>query len=243
LNLPPVMSKISEYQQGLIILAGVTGSGKSTTIASMIESINQRRACHVVTIEDPIEYLFRDKKSFINQREIGIDVASWTEALRRVVRQDPDVILVGEMRDVETFEAGLMAAETGHLVFGTLHSSTAASTLGRILDLFPSDKHELIRTSLAFNLRAIICQKLLPCIKEGIGRVPAVEIMINSPILRKLIRDRRDEDIPHAIRIGKEEGMQDFTESRVAFEVAPNEEQLKMALKGIRVSDSAILND
>ncbi|KPJ74159.1 MAG: hypothetical protein AMS14_05755 [Planctomycetes bacterium DG_20] len=254
LHLPPIMSRISEYQQGLVILAGITGSGKSTTIASMIDYINQRRACHIVTIEDPIEYLFRDKKAFINQREIGIDVSDWTEALRRVVRQDPDVILVGEMRDVDTFEAGLQASETGHLVFGTLHSSTAPTTFSRILDLFPEDKHELIRTSLSFNLRAIVCQKLLPSIKKGLGRVPAVEILLNTPIVRKLIRERRDSDLADAMRIGKEDGMQDFTDSlrdlvfnefierRVAFEAAPNVEQLKMALKGIQVSDSVILN-
>jgi twitching motility protein PilT len=255
LHLPPIMSRISDNEQGLVILAGITGSGKSTTIAAMLEHINQRRACHIITIEDPIEYLFQDKKSFINQREISVDVADWTEAMRRVVREDPDVILVGEMRDTATFEAGLQAAETGHLVFGTLHSSTAASTLTRILDLFPTDKHELIRNSLAFNLKAIICQKLLPSIKPGVGRVPAVEILLVTPIVRKLILEKRDQDLGDAVRIGHEDGMQDFTESlrqlvvgewiepRVAFEVAPNEERLKMALKGIRVGDSVILGD
>jgi twitching motility protein PilT len=221
----------------------------------MIDFIARTQSCHIVTIEDPIEYLFHDKKAFINQREIGIDTATWAEALKRVVRQDPDVILVGEMRDRDTFEAGLQAAETGHLVFGTLHSSTAVTTFGRILDLFPPDKHDLIRNSLAFNLRAIICQKLLPSIKPGVGRVPSVEIMINSPIVRKLIREKRDKDLGDALRIGREDGMQDFTESlrqlvedefierRVAFEVAPNPEQLKMALKGIAVGESVILGD
>jgi len=255
LHVPPVLARLCDRHQGLIILAGITGSGKSTTIAAMIEYINQRRACHIVTIEDPIEYLFMDKKAFINQREIGLDTPDWAQALRRVVRQDPDVILVGEMRDVETFEAGLQAAETGHLVFGTLHSSTAVTTFGRILDLFPQDKQDLIRTSLSFNLRAIICQKLLPSIRKDIGRVPAVEILINTPIVQKLIREERDSDLGDALRIGKEDGMQDFTESlrhlvqeefierRVAFEVAPNPEQLKMALKGIEISESVILSD
>src|SRR5262249_5587703 len=148
LHLPAVMEKLCLYDQGMIILAGVTGSGKSTTLAAMLDHINQREPVHILTIEDPIEYLFTSKKAVINQREFGIDVHDWNVALKHAVRQDPDVILVGEMRDRETFEAGLNAAETGHLVFCTIHASTAPSTIGRILDLFPADMHQAMRQSL-----------------------------------------------------------------------------------------------
>jgi twitching motility protein PilT len=254
LHLPPVMQKIASYQQGMIIIAGVTGSGKSTSLAAMLDYVNETRGCHIVTIEDPIEYLMTDKKAFINQREVGIDTPSFKVALKHVVRQDPDVILVGEMRDEETFSAGLAAAETGHLVLGTLHSSSVSSTLGRILEFFPPSQHEQIRTSLVFNLRSIICQKLLPSVKEGVSVVPACEVMIMSPILRKLIKDREDNKIIEAIRGGTEDGMVDFTESlrrlvsdgfidmSTALEVAPNEEALRMALKGIRIGSHGIIS-
>src|SRR5207245_3804919 len=162
LGLPPSIEKLCHYDQGMIILAGVTGSGKSTTIASMLDYLNEREALHILTIEDPIEFLFKDKKSVVNQREVGIDVIDWHTALKHAVREDPDVILVGEMRDRETFEAAIHAAETGHLVFGTIHASTAPSTIGRILDLFPADIHSAMRQSLAFNLRPIVGQKLQP---------------------------------------------------------------------------------
>jgi twitching motility protein PilT len=253
LNLPPAMAKIAEYAQGLVIISGITGSGKSTTLAAMLDHINQTRRCHIVTIEDPIEYLLTDKKSFVNQREIGIDVPSFKVALKHVVRQDPDVILVGEMRDEETFSAGLSAAETGHLVFGTLHSSSVASTFGRILDFFSPAQHEAIRTSLMFNLRAIVSQKLLPSIKEGVSVIPATEVMLMTPIMRKLIKDGEDNKISDAIKGGTEEGMHDFNqclkdlvlngfvEMKEALEVAPNEEALRMALKGIKLGSHGIL--
>ena len=254
LNLPPVLGKIAEYAQGLVIVSGITGSGKSTTLAAMLDQINQTRRCHIVTIEDPIEYLLTDKKAFVSQREIGIDVPSFKMALKHVVREDPDVILVGEMRDEETFAAGLTAAETGHLVFGTLHSSSVASTFGRILDFFPPSQHESIRMSLAFNLKAIISQKLLPSTKEGVSLVPATEVMLMTPIMRKLIKDKEDSKISDAIRGGAEEGMIDFTESlknlvlkgfvemKEALEAAPSEETLRMALKGIRMGSHGILS-
>ena len=166
LGLPPVMGEIASHDQGIVILAGVTGSGKSTTIAAMLQYVNTRERCHIVTIEDPIEFTFKDDKCIINQREVGIDVVDWNTALKHAVRQDPDIILVGEMRDRETFNAAMHAAETGHLVFGTIHASTAPSTISRILDLFPMDMHSAMRQNLAFNLKAIVAQKLLPTTKD-----------------------------------------------------------------------------
>jgi twitching motility protein PilT len=253
LGLPPSIELLCKFDQGMIILAGVTGSGKSTTIASMLDYLNEREQLHILTIEDPIEYLFADKKSVVNQREVGIDVVDWMTALKHAVREDPDVILVGEMRDRDTFEAALIAAETGHLVFGTIHASSAASTLGRILDLFPADMHQAIRQTLVFNLKAVVAQKLLPSIKPGVHRVPTNEIMILNPTIRELIIKGEDKKISDAIKIGFLEGMVDFTENlrqlvergdvakEVALEVAPNPEALKMALKGIKVATPGIL--
>jgi twitching motility protein PilT len=253
LGLPPSIEQLCKFDQGMIILAGVTGSGKSTTIASMLDYLNEREQLHILTIEDPIEYLFTDKKSVINQREVGIDVVDWHTALKHAVREDPDVMLVGEMRDRDTFEAALIAAETGHLVFGTIHASSSASTLGRILDLFPADMHQAIRQSLAFNLKSVVAQKLLPSLKPGVQRVPTNEIMILNPTIRELIIRGDDKKISDAIKIGFLEGMVDFTENlrqlvergdvskEVALEVAPNPEALKMALKGIKVATPGIL--
>jgi len=257
LGLPPVMAELTQYEQGIIILAGVTGSGKSTTIASMLQYINERERMHIVTIEDPIEFTFTDDKSIFNQRELGIDVMDFHKALKDAVRQDPDIILVGEMRDQETFSAALHAAETGHLVFGTIHASSAPSTISRILDLFPRDMHAPLRQNLAFNLKAVVAQKLLPTSKElqakGISRVPTNEILRSNPTVRKLILNEEDNKLGDAIRIGKEDQMMDFTESlkqlvqaekidrATAFEVAPNVEQLKMSLKGINVAQPGIL--
>jgi len=253
LGLPPSIENLCKFDQGMIILAGITGSGKSTTIASMLDYINERERVHILTIEDPIEYTFTDKKAVINQREVGIDVSDWHVALKHAVREDPDIILVGEMRDRETFEAGINAAETGHLVFGTIHASSAASTISRILDLFPPDMHNAIRQALAFNLKAVVAQKLIKSIKPGVHRVPTNEIMIVNPTIRELISKGEDKKLSDAIRIGFLEGMLDFTESltqlvlrgdvdrAAALEVAPNPEALKMALKGIKVSAPGIL--
>jgi twitching motility protein PilT len=253
LGLPPVLEKLCIFDQGMVIVAGVTGSGKSTTLAAMLDYINEREQVHILTIEDPIEYLFTSKKAVINQREVGIDVSDWDIALKHAVRQDPDVILVGEMRDRATFEAGINAAETGHLVFCTIHASSAPSTIGRILDLFPADMHPAMRQSLAFNLKAIICQKLLPGLKPGVQRVPTNEIMIVNPTIRELIVKGEDKKLPDAIRIGMLEGMIDFNESlrqlvahgdvdaEKAIEAAPNPDALKMALKGIKLTRPGIL--
>lgn len=253
LNLPPTIEKLCHFDQGLIILAGITGSGKTTTIASMLDYINEREHVHILTIEDPIEFTFTDKKAVVNQREVGIDVSDWATALKHAVREDPDIILVGELRDRATFEAGIHAAETGHLVFGTIHSSGAASTIGRILDLFPQEMHGAIRQALAFNLRAIICQKLLPSCKPGVQRVPACEILILNPTVRDLIIKGEDKKLPDAITKFYAEGMLDFNESlmqlvkrgditkETALEVAPSPERLEMAFKGIKVAASGML--
>ncbi len=237
----------------MILLAGVTGSGKSTTIASMLDWINHNYRKHILTLEDPIEFTFTEDKCLINQREIGTDVKDFGIGMKHAVREDPDVILVGEMRDRETFETAIQAAETGHLVFGTIHASTAPSTIGRILDLFPEGQRSAVRSAMAFNMKAILAQKLLKSIKPGVKRVPTVEIMTFNPIVKKLVLEGQDEKLGDAIRLGKEEGMQDFTMSLkdlidielidrpTAFEVAPNPEALKMALKGIEVRDSAMM--
>ncbi len=253
LNLPPQIRKIAENTAGIVLAAGITGSGKSTTIAAMIEHINQTRLCHIVTVEDPIEYLYTDAKSLINQREVGIDIPDFALALKYLMREDPDVVLIGEMRDRETFAAALQAAETGHLVFGSIHSSGAAQTIGRILDLFDADSRDLIRQSLGFNLRAIICQRLLPCLAKGVDRVPAVEILLNNPAARQMIEEGRDAELTEVIRSSEHEGMQDFTGSlleliekdyvdpKVAYEAAPNPDELKMRMKGISSSRVGLL--
>ncbi len=253
LNLPPIMEDLCKFDQGMILLAGVTGSGKTTTIASMLNWVNAHYSKHILTLEDPIEFVYKEDKCLINQREVGEDVIDFGIGMKHAVREDPDIMLVGEMRDEETFMTAIHAAETGHLVFGTIHASTGPTTIGRILDLFPEEMHNAIRSAIAFNMKAIVAQKLLPSIKPGVGRVPAVEIMIFTPTIRKLILDGADNKLPDAIRIGAEEGMQDFTMSLkqlvdeelidrpTAFEVAPNREALKMALKGINVSQPGIL--
>jgi twitching motility protein PilT len=253
LHVPPVVEKIAETHDGLVLVTGPTGSGKSTTIASMIDHINRNRACHIVTVEDPIEFLHVDKKAIVSQREVGIDVPNFDDALRSLMRQDPDVVLVGEIRDHDTLTAAMKAAETGHLVFGTLHSNNCAQTIQRILDMFPQDERDQVRQTFAMTIRAVISQNLLRGIRPDVPRLPAIEIMINTPIIRKLISEEREADIPTAIRAGQGEGMQDFTESlrklveeeyidlKLALEYAPNVEELKMAMKGIRSSSSGIL--
>lgn len=253
LCLPPVLENLCTNSQGMILLAGITGSGKTTTIASMLNWINHHCRKHILTLEDPIEFNFIDDKSLINQREIGLDVKDFTIGMKQAVREDPDVMLVGEMRDRETFETAIQAAETGHLVFGTIHASTAPSTIARILDLFPEPMHGQIRSALAFNMKAIIAQKLLPSIKEGVQRVPTVEIMMFTPMVRKLIMNGEEQKLDDAIRIGADEGMQNFTMSlknlvnrqlidrKTAFEWAPNPEALKMTLKGIELRETGMI--
>jgi len=253
LFLPPSIERLCNYDQGMVLLAGVTGSGKSTTIASMLNYINAREKVHILTLEDPIEFVFTDDQALINQREVGIDVKDFKIGMKHAVREDPDIMLVGEMRDEETFLTAIHAAETGHLVFGTIHASSAPSTIGRILDLFPDEMHKAIRSAIAFNMQGIVAQKLLRSIKEGVPRVPTVEIMFFTTVIRKLILEAQDAKLSDAIRIGAADGMQDFTMSLkqliddqlidrpTAFAVAPNPDALKMALKGINVSNPGML--
>jgi twitching motility protein PilT len=253
LHLPPILEKISNSLQGLVLVVGPTGCGKSTTIASMIDYINRNRCCHIITIEDPIEYLFKDKKAIISQREIGIDVQDFEEALRYLMRQDPDVVFVGEMRDAKTVTAGMRAAETGHLVFGTMHSANTSQAIQRLLDLFPQNERDLARQTSITTIKAIICQVLVPSIKEGVDRIPAVEILLMNPGVKKLISEGREGDLPGVIRSSKEQGMQDLTDSlcelvkngsvdpKEAYKHAPNVDELKMAIKGIRATASGIL--
>ncbi|MDB4862315.1 MAG: type IV pilus twitching motility protein PilT [Pirellulaceae bacterium] len=253
LHLPPVMETLCHYDQGMVLLAGVTGSGKSTTIASMLNYINSIYRKHILTLEDPIEFVYKEDKCLINQREVGQDVKDFEIAMKHAVREDPDIILVGEMRDEETFMTAIHAAETGHLVFGTVHASSASTTIGRILDLFSEEMHGAIRSAIAFNMKGIVAQKLLPSIREGVGRVPTCEIMTFTPMITKLVLEGHDAKLPDAIRIGAEEGMQDFTMSlkkliddelidrETAFKVAPNRDALKMAIKGINVSTPGII--
>lgn len=253
LYLPASVEKLCNYDQGLVLLAGVTGSGKSTTIAAMLNYINRTYRKHILTLEDPIEFVYTPDKCLINQREIGQDVVDFAVGMKHAVREDPDVMLVGEMRDEETFMTAIHAAETGHLVYGTIHASNASTTIGRILDLFPEPMHDAMRSAIAFNAKGIVAQKLLKSIRPGVARVPAVEIMFFSPVVQKLILEGEDRKLPDAIRIGAQEGMQDFTLSLLglikaelidrptAFSVAPNQEALRMALKGIHVSEPGIL--
>ncbi len=253
LHLPPVVQKIAEHHEGLVLVTGPAGCGKSTTIASMIDYINKTRACHIITIEDPIEFLHKDRKAIVSQREIGIDVPDYDEALRSLTRQDPDVVLIGEIRDNETMTASMRAAETGHLVFGTLHAANASQTIQRVLDLYPQEERALVRQTFALTVRAVISQNLLPGLRKEALRIPSVEVMVATPIVKRLISEEREGDLPSAIRGGSGEGMQDFTESlrllveeewielKVALQYAPKAEELKMALKGIRATASGII--
>lgn len=237
---------------GLILVSGITGCGKSTTLAAMIEHINQTRSVHIITIEDPIEYMFHPKKSIISQREIGVDVPDYHEALRFMVRQDPDCILIGELRDRETMSAALQAAETGHLVFGSLHVTDAQQTFSRILEFFPREDHAFIRSSLSNSLQAIFCQKLVPGIDEG-SRYPATEVLLRNSTVRDKILHGEDVDLPAIIAQCETEGMRSFTTSLcelieaekvhydTAMEFAPSREALASAVKGIKATAQGLV--
>ena len=218
LHLPKVVARISEEHRGLILVTGTTGSGKSTTLAAMIEQINSNRTCHIMTIEDPIEFLIRDRRSIVNQREIGVDSHSFANALRAALRQDPDVILVGEMRDFETIETALTAAETGHLVMSTLHTLDATETISRIISVFPPHQQKQVRLQLAAILKAVISQRRVPR-ADGKGRVPALEVLVSTAYTRELIADKeRSKEIPEAIAKGYTTyGMQTFDQSLMSL--------------------------
>lgn len=247
LHLPAALKRIAMIQRGLILITGTTGSGKTTTLASIVDYINRNRRCHIVTIEDPIEYLHNDQRAIVSQREISMDTVDFSSALKAVMRQDPDVILVGEMRDLETFQAAISAAETGHLVFTTLHTTNVMQTIDRIIDLFPSNQHDQIRSQLSLNLRGIMCMRLLPR-ADGTGRVPACELLLVNPSARKLIKENRILQLDGVIASGHDEGMLSFNDSlhglikgglitqEVGAEVSDNPEDLNMLLQGIRLS-------
>jgi twitching motility protein PilT len=253
LNLPAALEKLCHHTQGLVLLAGDTGTGKTTTIAAMLDFINHRYAKHILTLEDPIEYSHTDDKCVINQREIGLDVINFEVGIRQALREDPDVMLIGEIRDRESFAAAAQAAETGHLVFATIHASSAVTTISRLLDLHPAETHHAVRRATALNVRGIVAQRLIPSIKPGVAFVPMVEIMIVTPTIQRLILDEQEIKLADALRLGAADGMQDYTASlkslvdrelidrQVAIQSAPKPEELKSALRGIEISSGGIL--
>ena len=246
LGLPKVLKKIGSEERGLVLVTGTTGSGKSTTLAALIDHVNRTRCAHVMTVEDPIEFLHRDQLSLINQREVSVDTRSFAQSLRSALRQDPDVILVGEMRDFETIETGLLAAETGHLVFSTLHTLDATETINRIIAVFPPHQQKQVRLQLASVLKAVISQRLMPRM-DGRGRAPAVEVMISTPFIRDSIVDKEKTHlIPSAIAAGTSQyGMQTFDQSILglfeqgyvsydeALRWASNVDEFKLKVQGI----------
>jgi twitching motility protein PilT len=250
LGLPPVVKKLAEKERGLILVTGVTGCGKSTTLASMIDYVNENRQDHIITIEDPIEFLHKDKKSIVSQRELGLDTFSYLDALKNVVRQDPDVILLGEMRDLETMAAAITSAQTGHLVLSTIHTIDTAQTITRIVDLFPPHQQNQIRFQLADTLQGVISQRLLRR-ADGQGMIPAVEVLVVTPLVRKAIEDNNLGEIGNALKQGGYYGMQSFNQSLVklyndakvrldeAVAAASNPEELMMAVRGIESGSDA----
>ena len=255
LHLPPVYSTIvRETNEGLVLVVGVTGSGKSSTLAAMLDEVNRTRSANIITVEDPVEYRFYPKKSIVSQREIGIDVKDFGQALRYVVRQDPDVILIGEMRDAETMRAALQAAETGHLVFATLHCADAMGAFARMLEFFPESERDFIRSSLSMSLRAICAQRLLPATKGfEVDRVPATEVLLVNSTVRERIREGQEQDMPAIMASNTSDGMHLFTHSlaklveadwvdlRTALEYAPNREQLESLVRGVEVKSGALI--
>jgi twitching motility protein PilT len=256
LGLPPVLKRIAQEERGLVLVTGTTGSGKSTTLAAMIDYINTTRSAHIMTVEDPIEYLHRDHHSIVNQREVNVDTSSFSHALRSALRQDPDVILVGEMRDHETVETALLAAETGHLVFSTLHTLDATETINRIIAVFPPHQQRQVRLQLAGVLKAAIAQRLLPR-ADGTGRSPAVEVMIATAFIRDCIIDKdRTSQIHGAIAAGTSQyGMQTFDQSIFdlyeqglvtldeALRWASNVDEFKLRVQGISTTASHAQNE
>ena len=253
LHLPEkTMELICSSSQGLVVFAGVRGTGKSTTIAACLEQINQTRRCHILTMEDPIEFVFEDKMAFVNQREVGTDVPTFLEALRCLAREDPDVVLVGEVRDKDTCDSVLRAAEASRLVFTTVHATSAPAAITRMLEMFPTEDRRLVRHVLATNLVVIVCQMLLASADPNVPRIPATEILIPTPAIRKMIREGDDAGLAPMLASDKDLGMHDFTQDlarlvreewvdpKVAYEMAPNPEALKMAIRGIAVKQGTL---
>ncbi len=248
LGLLPVLKKIAEAPRGIVLVAGTTGSGKSTTLAAMIEHVNANFKRHIVTMEDPIEYVFEDNQSFIEQREVGLDTQSFQHALKHVLRQDPDIIMLGEMRDSTSFAAAMSAADTGHLVLSTLHTTNAAQSVTRILDFFKADERDQVRRQLATTLQAVICQRMVPTLQGGM--TPALEVMINTPVVRKIIEENRLDKLGAAIETGVDDGMQNFNQAlfnlvqqgkvsrEEALQKATNAQALEMNFQGIFLSES-----
>jgi len=238
------MRKLAMMRRGLVLATGVAGSGKSTTLAAMLEYVNQNAYRHIVSVEDPIEFLFTDKQSIFSQREIGLDTETFASALKHVVRQSPDIILIGEMRDKETMEAAISGAETGHLVFSTLHTVNAVQTVERIITYFPPYQHDLIRLQMSMVLQGVISQRLIPR-KGGIGRVPAVELLLATPTIKEILYEGRTKDIYNALREGAYYGTQTFNQSlkrlfeeelitlEDALDAADNPDELKLEIRGI----------
>ncbi len=249
LGLSPVIKDIARSPRGIVLVAGTTGSGKSTTLAAMIEYINANFKKHIVTLEDPIEFVFEDNQSVVEQREIGLDTVSFGTGLKHVLRQDPDIIMVGEMRDATSFQAAMSAADTGHLVLSTLHTQNASQSIGRILDFFKPEEREQVRRQLASTLQAVICQRMVG--KLGGGMTPALEILINTPTVKKMLEENRIEKIGAAIETGRDDGMQTFNQAlydlvkdkkvseKDALAKAGNPQGLEMMFKGIFLSDSS----
>ena len=239
---------IAEAPRGIVLVAGSTGCGKSTTLAAMIEHINANFKRHMVTLEDPIEYVFEDNQSVIEQREVGLDTSSFHHALKHVLRQDPDIIMIGEMRDDISFAAAMSAADTGHLVLSTLHTTTAAQSITRILDFFKADEREQVRRQLAGTLRAVVCQRMVPTVEGKL--TPALEIMINSPLIRKMLEENRLDKLTAVIETSSDDGMCTFNQSlfnlvkagkvteKDALSKASNPQALEMNFKGIFLSES-----
>ncbi|MGQ9533876.1 MAG: type IV pilus twitching motility protein PilT [bacterium] len=237
LGIPPVVQELAGRPKGLILLTGPTGCGKSTTLAAIIDKVNSDRRCHIITVEDPIEYLFRHKKAIVNQRQVGSDTKSFANALKYVLREDPDVVMVGEMRDLETIAITLTIAETGHLTLATLHTNSAAESIHRIIDIFPSHQQGQVRSQLAFVIEGVVTQQLLP--KIGGGRVLAAEVMVATPAIRALIRDEKEHQIYSMIQSGQKYGMQTMNQAlynlyvkrlitlETAFDYSPNIEEFE----------------
>jgi twitching motility protein PilT len=249
LNLPDQIKVIAEAPRGIVLVSGTTGSGKSTTLAAMIEHVNEHFRKHIITLEDPIEYVFEDNQSVIEQREVSLDTRTFATGLKHMLRQDPDIVMVGEMRDATSFSAAISAADTGHLVLSTVHTTNSAQSIGRILDFFSPEERDQIRRQLAATLKSVVCQRMVGTVTGAV--TPAIEILMNTPTIRKLIEDNRLETLPAAIETGADDGMQNFNQAllklvqdgkvteKEALAKATNPQALEMNFRGIFLSQGS----